>query len=179
MLLLWSMIWGVTLGVIHSAVYVRRAAGDRFGCPKLLAAILLHIEDFLLCVTGAAGLSVLYFATVLGVLRLMALPAVLGGFLLWRRTGGRMIEALTDQILSWMERLTKLIVRRLLSPIGRWLKKRWDHLCRRVHTVTQKAYLRYLTHSAQRVTRRYLYPQKLGRLPSPYKNLRKRGTKNE
>ena len=163
-LLLWRAFGlGVAIGALYSLFGIRRAAFQEWRFPKLLSATLLHLEDFLLCVAGGALLSVLYFATVSGVVRLMALPALAVGIGLWRTTVGKWIDYSTRRILAGFSWLYRLLQRRLLAPIGRLV---YGALCR----YRKRRFYRSLERQSRKMTLRYQaaleFALRQGRLPA-------------
>ncbi len=172
--LLWYAAWlGVLLGAIYSLFLIRRAAFERLHIPRILGAILLHAEDFVICMTGGVLLSVLYFAVTDGVLRLMALPALGMGLCLWRITAGRLIAACTDRILQGLARLGRFIGRRFLFPIGRWMGRVAGRLQGRWRAVCLRRKNRRLERQARAQTLRYRKALTAalakGTLPSPHR----------
>ena len=155
LLILRAFLWGVVLGTVYSVFGIRRAAFRKLRIPRVIGATLLHIEDFLFCVMGAVGLTVLYFATTRGVLRVMAIPVLGMGILAWRLTGGRLVEICTDAILRLLARICRWILRHILAPIGCALQK----FCRRMYAVIaayrERQYNRKLIRISKKVTLRY------------------------
>ena len=170
-LLLWRAFWlGAAIGALYSVFGIRRAAFQQWRLPRLLSVILLHLEDFLLCVAGGALLSVLYFATTRGVVRWMAIPALGAGIWLWRRTLGRWIDSGTRRILAGLAWLYRLLLRRLLAPIGRLIQRYED-----------RRFYRRLQRKSRAVTARYKialeFALRQGRLPAPNFNNKHSKTK--
>ena len=154
--LLWcAFLLGLLLGAVYSLFAIRRAAFLRLHIPRVVSALFLHLEDFLLCTAAGVLLSVLYFATVSGVLRLMALPVLIIGLILWRLTAGRLIAACTDRILHLLAALCRWIVRRILAPIGHALRRAYGKLCRLVSMRRERRFRRRLARRAKRITLRY------------------------
>lgn len=171
-LLLWcAFLLGLLLGAVYSLFAIRRAAFLRLHIPRVVSALFLHLEDFLLCTMAGVLLSVLYFATVSGVLRLMALPALIIGLILWRLTAGRLIAACTDRILHLLAVLCRWILRRILAPIGRALRRAFSRLCRYAAMRRERRFRRRLARRAKRITLRYraalLAAAEQGTLPPP------------
>lgn len=154
-----AFLLGVFTGAVYSLFGIRRAAFRKLRIPSVISGLLLHLEDFLICVCTAILLSVLYFATTSGVLRLMAIPALAGGLIVWRLTAGRVITASTDRILRLLERLFRRIVRWcakwIVRPIGRFGKKRYDKLRAAFTALARRRRERRQMRSARRMTKRY------------------------
>ena len=171
-LLLWRAFWlGIGIGAAYSLFGIRRAAFMQWRFPRLLSALLLHLEDFLICVAAGVLLSVLYFATTNGVLRLMAIPALGLGIGAWRCTAGRLITFCTDRILHLLAVGFRWLQRRLLFPIGRFwgrLAKGFFRLCA---AWRDRRFYKRLARQSGRITRRYtralLASAEAGRLPRP------------
>lgn len=178
-LLLCAFCLGVGIGAVYSLFSIRRAAFNRLHLARIVSAIFLHLEDFLICVLGGVSLSVLYFATTGGVLRLMAVPALGVGIFAWRRTAGRLVAACTDRILHLLSVLCKWIQRRVLAPVGRAVKNAACRLhCRWVAHRNRRFY-ETLSRKAGKITARYgailAEAASSGMLPPP--NLRGRSSK--
>ena len=155
-LLLWRAFWlGVGIGAVYSVFGIRRAAFAKWKLPSILSALLLHLEDFLLCVSAGALLSVLYFATVSGVVRLMAIPALGVGIGVWRCTAGRLIAFCTDRILHFLAVVYRWILRRLLTPVGHLIARLLLGICRRYANRREQRFLRRLAKQSEKITRRY------------------------
>jgi hypothetical protein len=155
LLVLRAFLWGVMLGAIYSVFGIRRTAFHRLRIPRLIGAVLLHMEDFLFCIAGAVGLSILYFATTNGVLRIMAIPMLGLGIYLWRLTGGRLIKICTDAILHLLATLVRFIYQRLLAPIGRALHRVFLRLHDNAIARRRRRYYKKLTRMSKAITLRY------------------------
>ncbi len=156
LLLILRAFWlGVALGAIYSVFGIRRAAFHRLRIPRPFGTVLLHVEDFLICVTGAVGLSILYFATTNGVLRIMAIPMLGLGICLWRLTGGRLIKICTDAILNLLAYLIRLIHRRLIAPVGHAIRRLYLRLHDSAIARRRLRYYKKLTRMSKTTTLRY------------------------
>lgn len=179
LLLLRAFLLGLFIGAVYSLFGIRRAAFVQMHIPRSLGAILLHLEDFLICSFSGVLLSVLYFATTGGVFRLMAIPALVGGLILWRITAGRLIAACTQRILHLLATLCRWMFRHILSPIGRAVRGRVFCLHRWLLSRRERRLYRRLDRKAARTTLRYraelLRSTEQGKLPTP--DLRKNNTK--
>lgn len=154
-MLIGAAVLGVLLGAVYSLFGIRRTAFRKMHVPRIASALLLHLEDFLFCIAGAVSLTVLYFATTNGVLRLMAIPALGVGFLCWRLTGGRLIQVCTDRILRCLARICRAIHRRVLAPIGVAVQKAIRRMRERYAARRKRRFLRKLTRAARKMTLRY------------------------
>ncbi|MBQ8289019.1 MAG: spore cortex biosynthesis protein YabQ [Clostridia bacterium] len=155
LLLFRAFLLGMMIGAVYSLFSIRRAAFLKLHIPRAASAILLHLEDFLVCVAAGAMLSILYFATTSGVLRLMAIPALGVGILLWRLTAGRLITVCTDRILHLLAVLCRWILRRILSPIGRAVQSTVRRLRRHFAAGWERRFYRRLARQAKQITLRY------------------------
>lgn len=155
LLLLCAFLLGLLIGAVYSIFAIRRAAFLKMHVPRVALAILLHLEDFLICVAAGVSLSIVYFATTGGVLRLMAIPALGVGILLWRLTAGRLIVACTDRILHLLAVLCKWILRRLLSPMGRSVCRIARSLHLRAQARRERRFAQKLAKKAKKMTIRY------------------------
>ena len=177
-LLIWrAFVWGVMLGAVYSVFGIRRAAFQRLRIPRPMGAVLLHTEDFLICITGAVGLSILYFATTNGVLRVMAIPILGFGLFSWRKTGGRLVEICTDAILHLLAATFRWMHRRILAPIGRSICKAYRRIRDRNRARRERRYLQKLTRVSRKMTQRYQVALSaacgVGQLPLPEKRLKR------
>ena len=150
-----AFLWGVVVGGMYSVFGIRRAAFMKLHSPRWISSILLHIEDFLICVTGAGGLSILYFATTRGVLRIMAIPCLGLGSLLWRLSGGRLVTICTDAILDLLAKMVRWIFQTVFAPIGRGLKSICQRIGGAIANRSYRRYLRKLNRIAAKETLRY------------------------
>lgn len=170
-LILLAFLWGVMLGIVYSVFGIRRAAFQRLRISRVIGAVLLHAEDFLFCITGAAGLSILYFATTRGVLRVMAIPALGLGILAWRLSGGRLVEICTDAILRLLARICRWIGKRILAPLGRFFQTLYQSLQKWIAAGRQRRYHRKLIRLSHTATLRYsealMAACLVGTLPDP------------
>ncbi|MBO5778507.1 MAG: spore cortex biosynthesis protein YabQ [Clostridia bacterium] len=175
LLTLRAFLWGVMLGAVYSVFGIRRTAFHRLRIPRLIGALLLHIEDFLICITGAVGLSILYFATTQGVLRIMAIPMLGLGIYLWRFTCGRLIKICTDAILDLLAYLLRFIYRHLIAPVGRATHSVYLYLRDRLIARRRRCYSKKLTKMSHTVTLRYgvALSAACGRGTLPEKSLRR------
>lgn len=155
LLVLRAFLWGMVLGAAYSVFGIRRAAFRKLHVPRVIGATLLQIEDFLFCIMGAVGLSILYFATTGGVLRVMAIPALGLGLLLWRLTGGRLVEICTDAILHLLANICRWILRRIFAPIGRTLQKFCRRMSQRMVAFRERQYHRKLIRISKKITPRF------------------------
>ncbi|MBQ7325537.1 MAG: spore cortex biosynthesis protein YabQ [Clostridia bacterium] len=155
--LLWvrAILWGAMLGAAYSVFGIRRAAFQRLRIPRIIGSICLQVEDFLIFVVGALGLCILYFTTTRGVLRLMAIPAIVLGILAWRLSGGRLVTLCTDGILNLLARLCRWTERRILSPIGICIRRRWRWIVAKRKAAKQRRQARKLEALARKLTPRY------------------------
>ena len=141
--------------MLYSVFGIRRAAFERLHIPRWISSAVLHVEDFLICITGGVGLSILYFATTRGVLRIMAIPLLGLGVLIWRLTGGRLVTVCTDAILNLIAAILRWLFRRILTPIGRVMKRICQRIGRAIARQREKRYVRHLERMARRETLRY------------------------
>lgn len=183
-LLLRAFLWGVMLGIVYSVFGIRRAAFQKLRIPWVIGAILLHTEDLLFCIAGAAGLSILYFATTRGVLRGMAIPVLGLGILTWRLSGGRLVEVCTDAILRLLARSCRWIAKRIFVPLYSLLQTFCRRVQKRITDCRQHRFNRKLNRISQTATLRYNEALKaaclVGTLPDPWgkQNRGKRSRKN-
>ena len=154
-LLLRAFLLGLLIGAVYSLFSIRRAAFLKLHVPRIPSAILLHLEDFLICIAAGAMLSILYFATTSGVLRLMAIPALGVGILLGRLTAGRLIATCTYRILHLLAILCRWILRRILRPIGRAVQNAVRRLHRHAVARRERRFYRKLERQAKKITLRY------------------------
>jgi hypothetical protein len=179
LLLVRAILWGAVLGAGYSVFGIRRVAVEKLRIPRLIGSICLQVEDFLICVAGGAGLCILYFATTQGVLRIMAIPALGLGILAWRLSGGRLVTICTDRILYLLARMVRLIVRYIVSPIGRWGKLFGRWIARRAAEAHRRRYQQRLAAMAKKITPRYQRALceacLVGALPDPRDRLCRKG----
>ena len=145
-LLAGAFLLGFAVGAVYQLFLIRRAAFARMQIPRLLSVLWLNLEDFLILVATGSAVTVLFYAVVSGVPRLMAIPALGLGLFCWRITLGRLINGATDRILGLLARLVRRIQVRLFQPVEREIRgiahglwKCWtDQITRRRQARIQK-----------------------------------------
>ena len=118
-LLIGALLLGFAVGAVYQIFLIRRAAFAKLRIPRLLSVLWLNLEDFLFLLAVGSAMTVLFYAVVGGVLRLMAIPMLGLGLLGWRITLGRLIGKATDWILAMLAQIVGWIYSVLLRPIGR------------------------------------------------------------
>ena len=145
-LLAGAFLLGFAVGAVYQLFLIRRAAFVKMQIPRLLSVLWLNLEDFLILVATGFAVTVLFYAVVSGVPRLMAIPALGLGLFCWRITLGRLINGATDRILGLVARLVRRIQVRLFQPVERKIRgiahglwKCWtDQITRRRQARMQK-----------------------------------------
>lgn len=93
------------------------------------------LEDILFFLFVTVVLILVSFKLSYGVPRWYAYGAALGGFFLWRVTGGRLVLRFAETILAVLAKLLSFLLRHLLFPViafvGRWISLWKGHLQRR------------------------------------------------
>ena len=121
-LLAGAFLLGFAVGAVYQLFLIRRAAFVKMQIPRLLSVLWLNLEDFLILVATGSAVTVLFYAVVSGVPRLMAIPALGLGLFCWRITLGRLINGATDRILGLLARLVRRIQVRLFQPVVRKIR---------------------------------------------------------
>lgn len=154
-LLLSSILLGIALGAVYQVFLIRRAGFRQLRIPRIPSLIVQNTEEFLFCVGAGAAVTILYFACSNGVVRLMAIPAMAGGFFLWRMTLGRLVNACTDAILRLLSAICRWIYRQIAAPIGRFCRRMIGRLIASVTARRKKRCVRRLRKRAKKETRIY------------------------
>lgn len=154
-LLLSAILLGIALGAVYQVFLIRRAGFRQLKIPRIPSVILQNAEEFLFCIGAGVAVSVLYFACSNGVVRLMAIPAMAGGFFLWRMTVGRVVNACTDAILRLLAAICRWIRKRILAPIGRLFQRIGIRFSTSITMRQKKHRARRLCKKAKKETRIY------------------------
>lgn len=161
-----SLLLGIALGALYDLFRIRRLAFTRLAgmehpaeWRKRLIAIadrlLLHTEDLLFGLTVGISTVLLYFALSMGQVRLMALLGEGIGFLLYRLTLGRLVMASADLILRLIASVIELIVRYLILPPLRLLRRLANALIGKIARRIGRWREKRMRAAAQRETERY------------------------
>lgn len=154
-LLLSAVLLGILLGAVYQVFLIRRAGFRQLKIPRIFSVVLQNAEEFLFCIGAGAAVSVLYFACSNGVVRLMAIPAMAGGFFLWRMTLGRVVNACTDAILRALAAICRWIRKRIFAPLGRLVRRIIDAISARIAIRRKKRRAKRLCKIAKKETRIY------------------------
>ena len=120
--LVFSLLTGIFLGAVYDIFRIRRKALRRANKNRL-DLVLTVFEDIIFCLFAAVCIILVTYKLHFGIPRWYSYFACAGGFLLWQKTAGRLIMRLSDKIIELISKAALLIKRKILSPIGRAIKK--------------------------------------------------------
>lgn len=135
--LVFSFLCGVFFGIVFDVFRIRRVAfrpTRREGKGRVarlfgrslsrVDTVLTVFEDLLFFLFVTVALILVGFKLYYGVPRWYAYGAALGGFFLWRVTGGRLVIRFAETILSLLAKLLSLFLRYLVCPVVSSVKGR-------------------------------------------------------
>ncbi len=110
-----SFVFGLIFGAIYDIFRIRRIAFR--GKGRTVDAVITFFEDVIFFLFISVCLILICYKLHFGIPRWYSYAGAFLGFILYRNTVGRIVIALSDRIISFMERVLLLIKKRLFLPV--------------------------------------------------------------